>query len=79
MRLGDSTDSFVSKDVEGEEKERVDFALIAFSHPPKNSNGLLQWNQFIQTLFDSMVGLITVITITYYSQHQSLHNRMAII
>lgn len=47
MRLGDSTDSFVSQDVDTEEEERADFApKLPFLTPQKinehHSHGILQ-------------------------------------
>lgn len=73
MRLGDSTDSFVSQDVNTEEEERAHFApKLPFLTPQKlmNITHMVFYNQIIQTSFDLMVGLTT-------PQHQSLHNRMA--
>lgn len=77
--LGDSTDSFVSKDVDAEEEERPDFALkLPFLTPQK-----LKWPFTMESVYTDIIWLndwsyYCVITITYYSQHQSLHNRRAI-
>jgi len=66
MRLGDSTDSFVSKDVEGEGKERVDFALIAFCHPPKTQmafyNGISLYRHYLTQWLVLLLLLLLLIT-----------------